>query len=480
MLTPIEVKPNISNFISSLRDIGYSFDTAVADIVDNSITASAKSIDIYASAQNRTVVIIDDGVGLSKEELKEAMRLGSTSPTEERKNYDLGRFGLGLKTASFSQCKRLTVISKTKQGEFSTYRWDLDYIIAVNKWYLQEISIDIYQDEEWYEKFSHLEEGTVVLWENIDRYESEELDNKFDDLIDHLGLIFHRFLEGEFPTRAIKIFFNGRQIPAFNPYNENNYATQRKNTEYYNINEQPISITPYILPHPNKVSRDEYEKYATNDGYQKTQGFYLYREGRLLVYGTWFKLHRQSEAHKLVRIKIDINNKMDFLWQIDVKKSTAMPVPQIKEELKRIIGRITAQGFKTYKQRGNRIKDINTIRYWSLSLQNGKIKYKINKEHPRYALLKNILEETEMYMLDEYLEDIERFIPIESIIAKAMETPHDILQNDCEYDDKKIKEIINKMKQLNLEKDLVLNMLENAEGFKNCIDKIKVILEDVY
>jgi len=474
-INQVEVEPNISNFITSLRDIGYSFDTAIADIIDNSISAGAKIVDIFASGKEKYVVISDNGKGMSKEELREAMRLGSCSPLAERSGYDLGRFGLGLKTASFSQCKKLTVISKFN-GTINAYCWDLDYLVEQNRWLLKEVSIDTFKERDWFNFLDKSSEGTIILWENIDRYDEDELNEKFDNLINHLAITFHRFLEGEFPSRTIKINFNNMAIIPFNPFNERNQATQRKSTEKFEINGEDVLVTPYILPHPSKVSKEEYEKYATSEGYQKTQGFYLYREGRLLIYGTWFRLHKQSEAHKLVRIKIDISNKMDFLWQIDVKKSTATPVPQIKRELKRIIGQITKQGFQVYRQRGCKITDSTLERYWYVNKQNGKTKYCINKEHPMYKMLLHSLTEENMSILNSYLEEIERYIPIDSIVAQAMENPHELSQlNDIENDEK-LKVSIQLLKENNIDDSDIINILSKSEGFSNNIDRIKYLL----
>ncbi len=477
-MNQVEVEPNISNFITSLRDIGYSFDTAIADIVDNSISAGAKIIDIYASGKEKYVVISDNGRGMTKDELKESMRLGSCSPFTERPGYDLGRFGLGLKTASFSQCKKLTVISKCN-NDINAYCWDLDYLVEQNRWLLKEIAIDTFKDKDWFRFLEVNSEGTIIFWENIDRYDEFELNEKFDNLRNHLSITFHRFLEGEFPSRTIKITFNNRVILPFNPFNDKNQATQRKPTERFEINGEDITVTPYILPHPNKVSKEEYEKYATNEGYQKTQGFYLYRAGRLLIYGTWFKLHKQSEAHKLVRIKIDISNKMDFLWEIDVKKSTATPIPQIKHELKRIIGQITNQGFQVYRQRGHKITDTSLERYWYINKQNGKTKYCINKDHPMYKILYHSLPEEDMNILNSYLADIEKYIPIDSIIAQAMEKPHDINQFDECNVITKINNCILEMKKMNLSNDDIFSFLSKCEGFSENINFIKQVLEDL-
>lgn len=471
-----EVLPNISNFILSLRDIGYSLNTAMADILDNSITAQAKNINIYAIEDPMSICIIDDGYGMSSDILLESLRLGAKSPTIERLPSDLGRFGLGLKTASFSQCKKLTVFSK-ENNIICGYTWDLDYIQQQNKWLLKDANIEHYKDSEWYSSFIEQKSGTVVIWEKIDRLDENNFAEILDSAYDHLALVFHRFIEGDIRNHKINIFLNNRIIKPFNPFFPNNDFTQKKLTEKQFINGECISITPYILPHHSKVSQKDYDLYATKDGYQKSQGFYLYREGRLLIWGTWFGLHKQCEAHKLVRIKIDINNKIDNLWKIDVKKSVATPAPQIKDCLRRIIREFTEQGFRVYQQRGTIVnKRDNTVKFWDIKHSNGQIKYILNKSHPSYVILKNSLDEQSFELLENYLQFIEEYIPIDSIVAKMMDNPKEIKQKDlnvCEQD------IINYIKQLqatNISNEDILTMLQNIDVYREYIDFIKEYL----
>lgn len=127
--------------LESLRGVGYTTAAALADIVDNSIAAGARHVDVtfFWAGASSTVAILDDGIGMSDPELELAMRLGARNPGEERSPHDLGRFGLGLKTASLSQCRRLTVASR-KSGQTSCLRWDLDKLADGNGdgWYLLE------------------------------------------------------------------------------------------------------------------------------------------------------------------------------------------------------------------------------------------------------------------------------------------------------------------------------------------------------
>jgi len=422
------VQPNIKNFIKSLRDIGYSFEIAVADIIDNSITAKAKNIDILIVPEPDLIFeLLDDGTGMSENELIEAMRLATKDPDEKRERNDLGRFGLGLKTASFSQCKRLTVITKRENQVFAR-RWDLDYLGKVNGWELitpESSSIEKYG---LYDKLQGYESGTLVVWEEIDRYSKKKMSTVISDLGNHLALVFHRFLEVRPGMSKVGISINKREINPFDPFNKSHPATQQIPDEKINLYGDSIIVQPFILPHHSKIGRSDYDFYATTEGYIKSQGFYLYRENRLLIYGTWWGLHKTSDAHKLVRIKIDISSEQDKYWGIDVKKSKATPSLEVRNELKRIIKKVTVQGSRPYSGRGRRIMDTNTTRLWSLVPYNEKISFELNKEHPAYTATMSELNENQFTVVDQYLKAIQSYIPIEAIQAQLQERPHDIDQ----------------------------------------------------
>src|SRR5690349_3391180 len=125
-----EAHPKPKSTLNSYRSFGYSVQTAIADIIDNSITARAKNIWInYVWDGSKSYLsILDDGLGMDLIELIDAMTPGSKNPQDNRESHDLGRFGLGLKTASFSQCRRLTVVSKKKDTILIKRCWDLDYV----------------------------------------------------------------------------------------------------------------------------------------------------------------------------------------------------------------------------------------------------------------------------------------------------------------------------------------------------------------
>lgn len=322
------VNPNVGNFIDSLREIGYSPEVAIADLIDNSLSADAFSIDIYAvHSPSPIIALLDDGSGMEEKELIEAMRLASKSPNEERNKNDLGRFGLGLKTASFSQCKKLTVITK-KNGLTCARQWDLEYIASKNKWLL--ITPDNISSFPLFDKLEKNESGTLVIWQDIDRIANSNFSEMIDKMRKHISLVFHKFLEGSFPSKKVNIAVNDNPIKPFNPFNSNHPATQQIADEKINIFNSTVIVQPFILPHHSKLTKQEYDLYATEEGYIKSQGFYLYRQNRIIIYGTWWGMHKAVDAHKLIRIKIDIPNSMDVHWGIDIKKTIARPSESIK------------------------------------------------------------------------------------------------------------------------------------------------------
>jgi len=428
--------PNPSSFVHSLRSVGYSLETAVADIIDNSIAAGASNMWIFFNVGDGSpaFAIIDDGDGMSALELKEAMRLGSTSPLEKRRNCDLGRFGLGMKTASFSICKRLNVASASS-GKISGARWDLDDISQNNRW-----DIEILPEKE-IQRIPFIEHlpgnGTAIVWEKIDRMidgsaknPRKELDAAIAALEKHLSLTFHRYLDGERGIKKISIFINGHKIEAFDPFNVKNPATQELEKDEMG----KITITPYILPHHSKTKEDEYERYAGEGGYLANQGFYVYRNRRLIVHGAWFRLAAPENLTKLARVRIDIPNELDADWNIDVKKSIATPPAVIRERLKNTIEKIMGKSAKTYRARGRKISDGAAIQLWEKVVAQGKIFYKINPEHPLVARIREALgakEESEFIAL---LDMIAKCFPTDLLFSDYGNKPGDVIQNEFDVD----------------------------------------------
>jgi anti-sigma regulatory factor (Ser/Thr protein kinase) len=428
----IPVTPSASCLIESLRDIGYSMETAVADIIDNSITANSTTIKIDFSWDEGSpwISISDNGYGMSEEELINAMRLGSQHPSNERAEKDLGRFGLGLKTASFSQCRQLTVISK-KNNEVAGYEWDLEWIKnnPDSKWEIRVISTDDITNSPFLNKvFTEsllLSDGTIVLWRELDRFDKSE--KKLNSLVDqtrkHLELVFHRYLSPGVGKKGIEILLNNAPLEAFNPFYTSHSATQELPSQSIQLEGTFINIQPYVLPHYNKTTRENYEKYAGDAGYLQNQGFYLYRNKRLIIKGTWFRIIKKEELTKLIRVQIDIPNSLDHLWKIDVKKAHASPPEGIKKELRQIIDKIASSGKNVYRQRGTKLQDKVKEPAWNRILSKGKIQYVINREHHLVTELESQLMPEQQDMLNALISMLEGSFPAELFYSDVASEP---------------------------------------------------------
>lgn len=384
-----DATPHAASLIEGLRDIGYSLETAIADIFDNSITAGAHCIQILTetTSEEPLIALIDDGEGMTEDELITAMRPGSRNPLATRDEPDLGRFGLGLKSASFSQCRRLTVVSR-KSGHSCAAVWDLDDVAERNEWTVQlpdEISaipnVDMLGSR-----------GTLVLWQKLDRLtggvqhnatrRAEVLNQRIAEAERHLRLVFHRFMEG---TTPLRILLNGRSLQPLDPFARKNPATIADPPECLQQPYDEVHIQSFTLPHHKQMSKMDWEDIAGPEGHLKSQGFYLYRGRRLILHGTWFGLCRQSELTKLSRVRIDIPNSMDADWKIDVKKSSAQLPPVVRDRLRRVIERIQDGSKRTYHKRGQKLVDQERLPMWHRIQADGQIRYRPNVEHPAFA-----------------------------------------------------------------------------------------------
>ena len=209
-----------------------------------------------------------------------------------------------------------------------------------------------------------------------------DFNQKIVDTGRHIELVFHRFLSGEDDLDKISITLNARQLEPFDPFHSQHTATIRRPEEIFKIKNHEIKIQPFTLPHHKKVSGEVWEHYAGPEGYIKNQGFYVYREKRLIIHGTWFNLARQTELTKLSRVRIDMSNGMDSDWKIDVKKSSAQLPSLVRDRLKRIIEEIGADSKQIYTKRGKRLVSDDRIPAWNRIQDKNSISYGLNPEHP--------------------------------------------------------------------------------------------------
>lgn len=424
------VAPRASVLIESMRDIGYSLQTAVSDVVDNSITAGARNIEFLADSTSDfpAIGILDDGSGMSEYELLEAMRPGSRSPLEERSAGDLGRFGLGLKTASFSQCRRLTVLTR-KDGITSCAVWDLDLIAETDEWFV-EIP-ESFMDIPWANDLGT--SGTLTVWQKLDRLVTDgnesdrrQLVQQVDETATHLELVFHRFLSGEQGLKKVSMFLNGRKLVPFDPFHSRHPATTFGPEELFRLGEHEMSIQAITLPHHKKVTTEEWNRYAGPEGYIKNQGFYLYRQKRLIIHGTWFNLARQTELTKLARVRIDIPNGMDSDWKIDVKKASAQPPGPVRDRLRRIIEVIGAGSKRAYTTRGQRLVTDDRLPVWTRSQNKNEISYGINPSHPSIGRFLSTLSDSQGSEFRRLLDLIESTIPIDTLFSDISAHPESV------------------------------------------------------
>ena len=434
------VPPEPDALIESLRSVGYTLPAAVADIVDNSIAASAKNIQImfhWAGAESY-VLISDDGRGMTEEELRNAMRPGSRNPLEERRPEDLGRFGLGLKTASLSQCRNLCVASKPAKGSLSTRTWDLDALVNCPEWRLlldpPKVAIDAIR------KMKAMPKGTAVVWSVLDRLIGDQhvgdavAHTRFNDAIDHvrehLAITYHRFIE----DRSLKLYLNEKPVEAWNPFICDGRAPSSPTPEeFIPFGKSGVKFQGFILPHKDALTEDEFKKNAGPRGWTAQQGFYVYRNKRLLVYGDWLRLGRPSawtreEHYRLARIRLDILNDSDAEWQLDVKKSTASPPVLIRARLTDLAEHVRLKARSVFVHRGKYGRRMAaatpTERPWISMVRENRRVYSINRDHPavQAVLLAYPNKSPELNALLRLLEET---VPVEQIWLDTAEQAHD-------------------------------------------------------
>lgn len=385
-----DATPHAASLIQSLRDIGYSCETALADILDNSITAGASRIEILSELGNAdpAIGILDDGAGMTIDELVEAMRPGSRNPLDDRAADDLGRFGLGLKSASFSQCKRLTVLTR-KNGVFAGATWDLDRVARTNRW-----EIELHTESGDLPWANHLSgDGTLVIWRSLDRLSggigsndaahNRHITHALAEAERHLRLVFHRFMsEGNPP---LQLFLNGRRLEPIDPFGTAFSGHQADRVDRLDMAHGSVEFQCFTLPHHKSLTKAQWEDLGGPEGHLRSQGFYVYRGRRLIIAGSWLGLARQTELTKLCRIRVDIPNTMDADWKIDVKKASAQLPPKVRERMRLLVERLSLTSKRTYQRRGQRLVAEEYMPLWHRIQRDGSIIYRPDPAHPVFA-----------------------------------------------------------------------------------------------
>jgi len=421
-------RPEPSAVLESLRSIGYSISTAIADLIDNSIAAGAHNIRLlgFWSLKEPYIVVADDGSGMSEKELFRAMTLGSKSPIEARNAKDLGRFGMGLKTASFSQCRKLTVGSKRANESLVVREWDLDYVLQSQEWLLKKST-----DQKALELIEeHLtgQSGTCVIWRNLDRIidtnnerGKEHWINTLTEVENHLAMVFHRFLS---KRGRLKILLGTYEIKPWDPFLASHDFTQEFSEGLTSNKYGNIPVQAYVLPHKSKLSDEQLASAGGIKGWNGQQGLYIYRNDRLLVSGGWAGLGLRSEdSFNLARIAVDIPNTADVDWQLDIKKSRVRPPNELRGRLKQIAEIMQNRSKQTYNAKGkiaSRKISGDFASVWKERWKGTRLGFEINRKHP---LIKEVLFASPNNQLKAIIRLLEETLPLEQIAFYLADTP---------------------------------------------------------
>jgi hypothetical protein len=344
----IEVLPSAKRLITSLRDMGYDFAQAVADVVDNSVEAGATlvSIDVEFDGDDSWVRIADNGCGMKPEEVREAMRYGAERIYNAN---DLGKFGLGLKTASMSQCQRLSVASRwnKERADIAAYAWDLDHIEKTNRWEILPLERGGLRPA--IRQPLKDTRGTVVLWERLDRIlgykhpygemARKRLSLTCREIELHLGMVFHRFLAGEIRGRKLKLLLNGNAIAPWDPFCRDQPKTKVLHSVSITIEHEgvkgEVQFEPFVLPHQDDFAPlDAFDKASGPAKWNQQQGFYIYRAGRMIQSGGWSNLRASDEHTKLARVAVNFAPALDEAFKINVAKMRVQLPALIRDQVR--------------------------------------------------------------------------------------------------------------------------------------------------
>jgi hypothetical protein len=363
MARQFQVTPSAARFTQSLRDIGYDFAAAVADIVDNSVAADASRVDVdieFDGADSR-VFVADDGGGMTTGALTEAMRYGT------RRTYvrgDLGRYGLGLKTASLSQCRSVTVVSRTKAAtsRVAARMLDLDVVEEWDDWLI----VDPDKDRDLYRAMAKLSDGggTVVLWRDLDRVLPEKkpdggwarrrLETLASRTAEHLGMVFHRYLEGSVGG-GLTITVNGEKVRSWNPFAQDEPATHELPPVEFEVvvGDQAgvVRLDRYVLPaKDNFRDPDGFERLSGPLKWNRQQGLYVYRAGRLVQWGGWAGIRAIDEHTKLARAALSFDTDLDSAFNIDVAKMRITVPPQLRQMIEQPVNELCMRSDAAYRK----------------------------------------------------------------------------------------------------------------------------------
>lgn len=485
MSTTKTIIPPATSLLKGLRAIGYSFSTAVADIIDNSITAQAKNIKLYFDPldENPYFLIFDDGYGMNYQELENAMLFGSNRDDKIDCEEDLGRFGLGLKSASLSQCKRFIVVSK-KFGRIHAMSYDIDLIEHTNSWDLEILTTDEIKKIPYVDELEKLNSGTIVIWNKFDKLISESgnnfeiaFRNNVSDMKKHIEYVFHRFY-GD-----VKIYLNEKIIEKRDPFLESSLKGQHGRITQIKVNNcsRPIEVIPHTLPYANTLTQEEKALLGNPKSIYDEQGFYIYRNKRLIYWGNWMHMGYKSELNKLARIQVDIPSDLDEMWMLDVKKSSAKIPEIIKEQIRSAIEESTIKSKRVIRYRGDNEAKSECPVWNRIRDREGFVKYEINRENPLIKVLLENVGNIEGELLENLLSQIEFYLPKARIQNDNADAINIVNGNEDDLEETKLMEDVIKCVALFPEaiRENRLEKLLACEAYSKIANKKAEILKNI-
>ena len=436
MPKPVDGTPSPKSLIKTLMRVGYDFNMAVGDIVDNSISADAKNIRIFTSLdpQNPTFSIYDDGWGMSEKELYENMKLAAKDPSLERDENDLGRFGSGMKTASFSQARKLIVISKKKGSKICGAYWDIDEIESLDSW---EVLMGLSEREinsiDGFNKDMLTETGTVIIWHKIISFKETQhtsleniIANTIDSMSKYLSLHFHKFMKS---SSNLNFFVNQRKLAPVNPFIKGK-GSMDLGTEIIRGKKGNVEIKTHVLPHPQYLSQNQIDKLGGIDAIYKNQGLYIYRANRLIIAGGWMGLSSRNILGNLARVEVNIPASLDDEWSTDVKKSSLQLPIMIQRKLKQICQQPIKKSRGEHMHRGKK-EEVNQYWFINENKQDNTTKYEVHLKNNELIEIAEKMTQANRIKLKEFLRNLSKYLPVNHIFSRIGKSPKSVNQENA-------------------------------------------------
>ena len=408
-----EASPNPEYLIKSIAEQGYSLETSLADLMDNSISAKANKIEVLIDFNSEPfkLFLADNGQGMTEEELSKNMQFPSNSPEDSRSNSDLGRFGLGMKTASFSQTRKFTVLSKKKnETKYNGRTWDVDFL-KDNGWKIivnsdEEVARLMYQynqlSSSFLKGFDNYKPNTIVIWEGLYKFENYlQKGNRKDSLkreitevtSDYLALVFHRFMEKD--SNPLRIRINNTIVSPFNPFPEEEKDFRQIEPKQSSFRSDVIKIEGFVLPsRAISESKKGLTKWTTRyRGLMDMEGLYIYRADRIILFGGWNGIVKKAPRLQLARLRVEVGNSVDHLLHLNVAKSQIVVPHELRNAFEDYIGELKIEAEREYYNRGIRkfsgTKSQNHLQLFERSYSNRGSILEVNNNFP---LVKNLQE----------------------------------------------------------------------------------------